>query len=39
MPKQGDQRKENEETKEGKVPEGWQANSLRLRQKDLVPGG
>lgn len=33
--KQRNQRKENEEIKQGKTPEAWQANPHRLRQKDL----
>ena len=35
VPKQRNQRKENEEIKQGKVPEGWQDNPNRLSQKDL----
>ena len=35
VPKQRNRRKENEEIKQGKVPEDWQDNSNRLRQKDL----
>ena len=35
VPKQRNQRKENEEIKQGKVPEQWQDNPNRLRQKDL----
>ena len=35
VPKQRNRRKENEEIKQGKVPEDWQGNSNRLRQKDL----
>ena len=35
VPKQRNQRKENEEIKQGKIPEAWQANPHRLRQKDL----
>ena len=34
VPKRGNRRKENEDMKEGKGPEAWQANSNRLRQKD-----
>ena len=35
VPKQRNRRKENEEIKQGKVPEDWQDNPNRLRQKDL----
>ena len=35
VPKQRNRRKENEEVKQGKVPEDWQDNPNRLRQKDL----
>ena len=35
VPKQRNRSKENEEIKQGKVPEDWQDNSNRLRQKDL----
>ena len=34
VPKQRNRRKENEEIKQGKVPEDWQDNPNRLRQKD-----
>lgn len=36
--KQGNQRKENEEIKQGKTPEGWQADPHRLRQEDPDAG-
>ena len=35
VPKQRNRRKENEEIKQGKVPEDWQDTPHRLRQKDL----
>ena len=35
VPKQRNRSKENEEIKQGKVPEDWQDNPNRLRQKDL----
>ena len=35
MPKQRNRPKENEEIKQGKVPEDWQDNPNRLRKKDL----
>ena len=35
VPKQRNRRKENEDIKQGKVPENWQDNPKRLSQKDL----
>ena len=35
VPKQQNRRKDNEEIKQGKVPEDWQDNPNRLQQKDL----
>ena len=35
VPKQRNRRKDNEEIKQGKLPEDWQDNPNRLRQKDL----
>lgn len=35
VPKQRNRREENEEIKQGKVPQQWQANPNQLRQKDL----